>query len=72
VTIKGGTVQKVTFADDSAGTSYVNAQQSRGERRVGVANESLILIDGTQCTQLAIGPSWGSLREMPVSRGAFL
>jgi len=71
VTVKGETVQKATLADDSVGTSYVNAQQSRGERRVGVANGSLILIDSAQRTELAIGPSWGSLREMPVSSASF-
>jgi hypothetical protein len=71
VTVKGETVQKATFADDPAGISYVNAQQSRGARRVGVANKSLILMDGTQRTELAIGPSWGPLREIPVSSASF-
>jgi hypothetical protein len=71
VTVKGGMVQKVTLADDPVGMSYVNAQQSRGERRVGVANESLILMDGTQRTELAIVPSWGPLREIPVSLAGF-
>lgn len=67
VTVKGETVQKVTLADDPVGMSYVNAQQSHGERRVGVINESLILMDGTRHTELAINPSWGFLRAIPVS-----
>jgi len=71
VTVKGGTVQKVTLADDPAGMSYLNAQQSRGERRVGVANNSLILMDGTRHTEVAMNPSWGPLRESPVSPSVF-
>ena len=71
VTVKEQTVQKVTLADDPIGMSYFNAQQSRGERRVGVTKESLVLMDGTQDTALAINPLWGSLREMPVSSASF-
>jgi hypothetical protein len=71
VTVKGETVQKVTLADDPVGMSYVNAQQSRGERRVGVAKGSLILMDGPQHTEVAINPSWGALRDIPVSPSAY-
>jgi hypothetical protein len=67
VTIKADTVQKVTRADDSVGVSYINAQQSRGERRVGVAKRSLILMDGAQETDLPINPAWGPLRDIPIS-----
>ena len=67
VTIKGQTVQKVTLADDPLGMSYINAQQSRGQRRVGVVNESLILMEGTHHTTCPTNPSWGPLREIPVS-----
>ena len=71
VTIKGETVQKVTRADDPVGTSYINAQQSRGERRVGVAKGSLILMDGPRHTEVAINPSWGALRDIPVSPSTY-
>ena len=67
VTVRGKTVQKVTLADDPLGMSYINAQPTRGVRRVGVAKEALILMDGTQDTEVAIHPSWGPLREVPVS-----
>jgi hypothetical protein len=66
VTVKGEAVQKVTLADDPVGMPYINAQHSRGERRVGVENGSLILMDGTQCIEVAINPSWGALRDIPV------
>lgn len=71
VTVKGGTVRKVTLGDDPVGMSYLNVQQGRGERRVGVANQSLILMDGTRHTEIAINPSWGPLRESPVSPAEF-
>ena len=71
VTVKGEMVQKVTFADDPVGMSYGNAQQSRGERRVGVAKGSLILLDGSQHTEVPISPSWGALQEIPVSPSAY-
>lgn len=71
VTVKGEAVQKVTLADDSVGMSYINAQHSRGERRVGVAKGSLILMDGTQCIEVAINPSWGALRDIPISPLAY-
>ena len=71
VTVKGETVQKVTLADDSVGMSYINAQHSRGERRVRVAKGSLILMDGPQHTEVAINPSWGALRDTPVSPSVY-
>ncbi|MEP6888549.1 MAG: hypothetical protein ABI945_09545 [Nitrospirales bacterium] len=71
VTVKGETVQKVTLADDPVGMSYVNAQQHRGERRVGVAQGSLILMDGPQQTEVAVNPSWGTLRDIPISPPAY-
>jgi hypothetical protein len=51
--------------------SYINVQQCRGERRVGVAKGSLILLDGTQHEEVAINPSWGTLQEIPVSPSAY-
>jgi hypothetical protein len=71
VTIKGEAVQKVTLADDPVGVSYINAQQSRGARRVGAAKGSLILMDGTQCIEVAINPSWGALGDIPISPSAY-
>lgn len=71
VTVKGETLQKVTLADDPVGMSYINAQQSRGERGVGVEKRSLILMDGTQHTEVAINPTWGTLRDIPVSPSAY-
>lgn len=71
VTVKGETVQKVTLGDDPVGMSYINAQQSRGERRVGVAKGSLILMDGMQHTEMAINPSWGAFRDIPASPSAY-
>ncbi|HKN85559.1 MAG TPA: hypothetical protein VJV04_01745 [Nitrospiraceae bacterium] len=71
VTVKGETVQKVTLAEDPVGMSYINAQQSHGERRVGVSNEALILMDGTRHTEIPINPSWGPLRGNSVSPAVF-
>ncbi|WP_447983120.1 hypothetical protein [Nitrospira sp. Nam74] len=67
LTVKGETVQKVTCADDPVGTSYINAQQSGGDRRVGVSKGSLILMDGAQHTEVPIKSSWGTLRDIPVA-----
>jgi hypothetical protein len=67
LTVKGETVQKVTLADDPVGTPYLNALQSRGDRRVGVSKGSLILMDGAQHTEVAMYPSWGTLRDIPVT-----
>ena len=65
VTVKGETVQKVTLADDPVGMSYINAPH--GQRRVGLAKQSLRLIDGTQNTEIPINTSWGPLREIQAS-----
>jgi hypothetical protein len=71
VTVKGEIVQKATLADDPAGLSYVNVQQTRGERRLGLKKASLILMDGSRQYELAINSSWGPLHEIPVSPSAY-
>jgi len=80
VTVKGGTVQKVTLADDPTGLPFVLAQGKESapcDRSVAVSNGALVLRDGSKQTELPVRPSWGTLRESgpshalaPQGRGA--
>jgi hypothetical protein len=68
VTIAGDMIQKVTLADDPTGLPYLNAG-TRGpapcERRLGVADDRLILYDGPRQTEIPISPVWGNIRTVP-------
>jgi hypothetical protein len=66
VTVQGGTVQKVTLADDPAGLPFVNAGQ-RGfapcSRSLSVKGGQLMLHDGGRATELPLPSSWGVTRD---------
>lgn len=70
VTITGGMVHKVTLADDPAGLSFV-APSAKGfascEHGVIVNQGSVILLDREERAEMPVSPTWGPLRDSPVT-----
>ena len=63
ITVKAGTVQKVTLADDPAGVSYLLASPSGFapcDRRIAVEPGRVVLHDGSDDKALAIPEAWGA------------
>lgn len=70
VTIKGGTVQKVTLADDPTGLSFVSPRRdgfAACERAVVVSQGKLMLMDREERAELPISPTWGPINDSPVT-----
>ncbi|HZS12251.1 MAG TPA: hypothetical protein VFA38_08375, partial [Nitrospirales bacterium] len=72
VTIKGDAVQKVTFADDTAGLPYSASAKAPGGRRVAVKGGRLLLEDANTRMEMEASPLWGALRDVPLRGPAAL
>ncbi|HEV8539836.1 MAG TPA: hypothetical protein VGQ60_01625 [Nitrospiraceae bacterium] len=70
VTIKGGMIQKVTLTDDPTGLSFV-APGPNGfascEHGVIVNQGKVVLMDREERAEMPASPTWGPLRDSPVS-----
>jgi hypothetical protein len=72
VTMKAGTVQKATLADDPSGLPFVQREPSRGapyQRSIDVEKSKLILTDGDERRVIPIPSRWGSVRDSAVDVG---
>jgi hypothetical protein len=70
VTIKGGTVHRVTLADDPTGLSFGRPGRDGfgpHERAVVVSEGKLILMDREERAEVPIDPAWGPLSDSDVS-----
>lgn len=68
VTVKAGTVQKVTMADDPSGLSYLSADPNGFapcDRIVSVSHGLFVLKDGENRVEIPLSPTWGAVRDSP-------
>ncbi|MGH2620296.1 MAG: hypothetical protein ACRDHG_06965, partial [Anaerolineales bacterium] len=71
VTVQGGTIQKVTVADDPSGLPFVGPGPSGFapcDRSLGVEQGMLVLRDGEKRTETFLSPTWGPVRGLPVDQ----
>ncbi|MFQ5992656.1 MAG: hypothetical protein ACE5NA_09500, partial [Nitrospiraceae bacterium] len=71
VTIKGGSIQKVTRDDDPTGLSFVSAPKvgvAPCERTVRMENGLLVMQDRDERIETSVSPSWGPIRDSITER----